>query len=67
MSKVTRLDDARPKCPYCGTAPTDEHPDYTCPRISAVTMDEGGYTIEYVSLPDWKAHLESLDAEPEKP
>ncbi|MEM6817198.1 MAG: hypothetical protein AAF578_00270 [Pseudomonadota bacterium] len=48
-------------CPHCGLFPADEHPDDSCPRIAAVSYDQGAVAYTYVDLHVWERWLEGHD------
>jgi hypothetical protein len=35
-------------CPFCGARPAC--PDWTCKRLASVTVDEAGWSVEFVPL-----------------
>ena len=56
-SKVTLIEGGKKDvkmCPYCGMVPESEHPDYTCPRILAVSEDG----FQYIDIHQWERFLE---------
>jgi hypothetical protein len=40
-------------CLYCGKAPVDDHPGYSCPRISVIHIDDDGH-IHSIEFHDWQ-------------
>jgi hypothetical protein len=57
MGDVKDLGKERQKrvllCMYCGKAPADDHPGYSCPRIASLCVDEDGH-IWQVEFHDWQ-------------
>lgn len=49
MAELVEIDSKRKPCCYCGQKA--DHPDYTCPRIESVEIDEAGVTVHF-HLPD---------------
>jgi hypothetical protein len=50
MNKVTGIDKnkkADKPCQFCGKTPAC--PDWTCPRLASVTVDENGWQVEFVA------------------
>ena len=60
MAKVSTLDDKRPKCCYCGLAPADDHPDYTCPRIGTISVTDEGVDVSFWEPVEWQEIAKKL-------
>lgn len=63
MADIKRLERKQKPCCYCGMK--EEHPDFTCPRLSAVEMDDRGTTVHFVDPTEWKKHIEQLEEKPQ--
>jgi hypothetical protein len=57
VTKVVSIGDKKPLCPYCGKVPADQHPEYSCPRISAIEIDGTGVLIHFMPAADWAVFL----------
>jgi glutaredoxin len=55
----------QPLCPYCAKVPAAKHPEYSCPRIAAVQIDDAGVMVNFVSPEDWAIFLKEcgIDAQ----
>lgn len=62
MTKVVSIGDKQPKCAYCGKAPADQHPEYSCPRIAAVEVGGDGVLIHFVPAGEWAVFLKECGA-----
>ena len=47
----------QPLCVYCGKVPAAKHPEYSCPRIAAVQIDDGGIVVNFVAPDEWAVFL----------
>lgn len=60
MTKVAKIDDKRPKCCYCGLVPADDHPEYTCPRLAAMSITDDGIAVDFVDPLEWQEVAKKL-------
>lgn len=60
--KVVGLDSKRKSCPFCGAQPAC--PDWTCKRLASVTVDEAGWSVEFVTTVAIEFQPVPPDAEP---
>ena len=56
MATVTELKSKQPKCPYCALVPADQHPEFSCPRISSIELSDP-IVVGFVAPDEWAVFL----------
>jgi hypothetical protein len=65
MSKVRDISSGKKpekSCQFCGKTPAC--PDWTCPRIASVTVDESGWQVEFVDRLEITFQPQGAEPEP---
>lgn len=64
MPKVSSIEGGKKDvlmCPHCNLVPADEHPNFTCPRIDAVSVSEGvADSFSYLPPVEWAMAAKAL-------
>ena len=63
MSKIVGIEKNKKPCQFCGKTPAC--PDWTCARLSSVTVDENGWQVEFVQV--FQVQFVPQDADAEDP